>query len=215
MRRRLLITLTAAGSLIVALAGTGLFAALHDTARSGTNQVQTGELPSSADLKVATASTGGPVVCGQFSDDLSSGLFSATFEQGAQSIGAVQFCLRNEGAQTVALTMGVEDVVDTELGCTGDEAVYDQTCAADLVGELSGVFTQNLYDVNCATGTPTPIQGATIAAMTATPIDLGSLDSNQTRCFAIGTLLIAAPEQLQAAQTDQVTWRYVWSGDVP
>jgi hypothetical protein len=218
MRRRLLITLTAAGSLIVALAGTGLFAALHDTARSGTNQVQTGELPSSADLKVASALINDSFTCGEYSDDLSSGLFTATFEQSTlgSSVGARGVCIRNDGAQTVALTMGVEDVTDTELGCTGDEAVYDLTCGAGQVGELSGVFHQNVYEVGCNTvPTPTFLWGGTLQDMKAVPVGLGSLNPNETRCFSVGTLLLAAnPGDLQAAQTDQVTWKYVWSGDV-
>jgi hypothetical protein len=53
--------------------------------------------------------------------------------------------------------MGVEDVTDTELGCTGDEAVYDSSCAAGMVGELSGVFQQNVYELDCATSAPTPL----------------------------------------------------------
>jgi hypothetical protein len=110
--------------------------------------------------------------------------------------------------------MGVEDVSDTELDCTGDEAVYDPTCATGMVGELSGVFQQNVYELDCATSAPTPLGGGSLAAMQATPVALGSLNQNQTRCFAVGTLLTATPEQQQAAQTDQVTWRYVWSGDV-
>jgi hypothetical protein len=67
MRRPVLLTLAAVGGVIVLLGGTGIFAALSDTTRSGTNSIDTGALAASSDLRVATAvfpGPGFPVSCG-------------------------------------------------------------------------------------------------------------------------------------------------------
>ena len=56
MRRSALITLAALGGLICLIGGTGLFAALTDSARSGTNSLESGALAGSADIQLSNAS---------------------------------------------------------------------------------------------------------------------------------------------------------------
>ena len=81
MRRPFLLTVTALGLVVCLVGSTGLFAALTDTAATGTNQVTTPGLASSADIQLAfDEGTPGSPTCGAFSDDLATGLFDFTAE---------------------------------------------------------------------------------------------------------------------------------------
>ena len=56
MRRSVLGSLAALGVVVCGLGGTGLFAALTDTARGGPNSVESAPLAGSADIQLADAS---------------------------------------------------------------------------------------------------------------------------------------------------------------
>src|SRR4026207_1818581 len=101
MRRSLLATITVLGALICLVGGTGLFAALTDTAQTGTNTATSGDLPSSIDIKLGAgyAFSGGVGVCGAFVDNLTTPLFTET-DMKPNNIGQATFCIRNDGAQT-------------------------------------------------------------------------------------------------------------------
>src|SRR5262245_16526660 len=102
MRRSFLITVSALGLVVCLLGGTGLFAALTDSATTGTNQVDSAPLAGSANLQLALNDGLTPAMtmtCGAFSDDLATGLVSGTgLIQSVNSAGSV-FCLRNVGSQ--------------------------------------------------------------------------------------------------------------------
>lgn len=224
MRRPVLLTLAAVGGVIVLLGGTGIFAALSDTARSGTNSIETDALPASSDLRVATASfngLGSSVVCGTFSEDLVSPLFTISGPPGDDTGAASFYCLRNVGSQTVTLTALAEEFTETEIGCTGDESIFDTSCGPGIgiggvenPGEL-GTFVLVAHGGNsCVTG---EAEGTFVFVLlsnnTTTPAALGTLGPGQMRCFSSSIFQnSASPTQRQAAQSDRLTWRFAWTG---
>ncbi len=217
MRRSILLTLAALGGLL-SLISAGLFAALSDTARTGTNQVSTLSLPGSADLKLATATGGSSVTCGTFSDDLASPMITLDDQvPGADSGQGHLFCLRNVGSQTVNLSAASEELSDVETGCTGDEVAFDQTCTPMAQGELGDIVRVLFTGTDCVTqfSQDPPNAVVLLTSTVETPVDFGTLGPNQTRCFLTSLFVSqATPSQRQAAQTDQLTWRFAFTGSV-
>ena len=212
MRRSILLTLVALGAVITLIGGSGLFAALTDTASTGTNSIRSAALSSSADLQLATATWGGspPVfTCGTFAENLTSPFLSASLQPGG---GILQrFCLRNLGSASVTLSARAIDIVNFELDCTGDEAGYDATCGSDAAGELGAVLYSSFYAVDCNDVTSSELSRRTLDSAT-TPEPLGSLGSGETRCFWVTLNHDTGPvAAVQAAQSDEVTWRYQFS----
>lgn len=216
MRRSVLVTLVVLGSLISLIGSSGLFAALTDTARTGTNSVSSSGLAASADIQLATAtgSVGGVVTCGTFSEDLSSGFFSISDIE-ADSVGFEQyFCIKNVGSQSVSLSAMTDELTDLDTACTGDEAEYDLTCGKtfsgnDQVGELSANLYVGYSTLDCSAASY--LYSPKILATNATTAEaLGDLAPGTTGCFYLvvyypgGT----AANAVQAAQSDTVTWRF-------
>ncbi len=217
MRRPVLLTLAALGALL-SLLSAGLFAALSDTARTGSNQVATGDLPSSADLQIATATPGSGITCGTFSDDLATALITLTDQTPGHDSGqGYWYCLRNLGSQTLKLSASSEDFSDVETACTGDEADYDQTCTPTATGELGDIVKVSFYGLDCATGIQleAPADFVLLRSTVATPVTFGTIGPDQSRCFMSSLFMSdATPTQRQIAQTDQLTWRFAFTGVV-
>ena len=217
MRRSLLLTASALGLLICLVGGTGLFAALSDTAHTGTNSFDTAALPGSADLKLATANPGptSGFACDTFSDNLATGLITFSGAVPTQSVGTL-FCIQNLGSATVSLSAAIDQLTDVELACTGDEADYgDTSCGAGQSGELAPLVEVRFTDSDCQTGaiiTQTP--ATSLSSLTVTPAPIGTLAPNGIRCFGLGVYYAfgAAQTAVQQAQSDQVTWRFVFTG---
>src|SRR6478672_4696557 len=98
MRRSLLATITVLGALICLVGGTGLFAALTDTATTGTNTATSDDLPSSIDIKLGAGYqfSGGVGVCGAFVYNLTTPLFTET-DMKPNNVGQATFCIKNDG----------------------------------------------------------------------------------------------------------------------
>ena len=133
MRRPFLLTATALGLVICLVGSTGLFAALTDTARTGTNQVTTPGLASSADIRLAMdEGTLGSSACGAFSDDLRHRPVRLRPPTPPYANQAHVVCVKNVGSQAiVSLTMTTEALNDVDTDCTGDEeANGDTSCGS-------------------------------------------------------------------------------------
>ena len=217
MRRPLLLTITALGALVCLVGSTGLFAALTDTARTGPNQVVTGGLAPSADIKLATAVfSGGSYTCGTFEDDLLTPAITET-DLAPGSGGSAFFCLENVGSQALgSLHVMVDELVDVDHACTGDEADNgDTTCGGDLLGELSGVLSARWTSNACDTGVE---QWATaevsLLANSTTPEALPTLGIGETMCLQVYVAYRVPPlaADIQKAQSDTVTWRFKFTG---
>lgn len=221
MRRPILLTFIALGAITLGLGGTGLFAALSDTARTGTNSVSSKALAGSADLQLSGAHFDpaiGGIACEEFSENLSTGLVTfSDMEAGGSGAGS-RFCIRNVGSATVTLTALVEDMVDLDTACTGDEAAAgDATCGDNQAGELSQALWLDYFTVDCATSSGTNVvygNPAPTMATTLGPVHLGTIAGGATRCFSVSVQIPGnrAQDAVQKAQSDVVTWRYAFTG---
>ena len=214
MRRPILLTLSAVGGIVVLLGGTGLFAALSDTARGQTNSVESGALVASADIQIALASVGAvgtPVTCKTFSEDLTAAI-TVTGPPGVDTGQVYPYCLRNVGSRTVTLSVLAEDINDMELGCTGDESLYDNTCGTGP-GELGDFVAVQHQMLDCSNAAVLGSAQLLVRDNGNTPSPLGTVGPGETRCFNLGISGSSATEvQRQAAQSDRLEWRFAWTG---
>jgi hypothetical protein len=216
MRRSVLITVAVLGGLVCLLGGTVLFSALQDSARTGTNSVESAAAAASADIQLATATlNGNTITCGAFSDNLSSGLVTATEVSPGYASGAQAFCIKNVGSQPVTLSALVDELTDVDFDCTGDEAANgDATCGGDKLGELSSVLGTGYSTRDCVTGNATLALGPSIKDHETTPQPLGTLAAAATGCFSLFVNYPPATPAtaVQTAQSDRATWRFKFTG---
>jgi hypothetical protein len=228
MRRSVLLTLSALGLLICLVGGTGLFAALTDTADVGPNHLDTAPLAGSADLKVAVHGAGpvaGEFACGPFEDNL----VMAFIDAGNLTPGggtSNRLCVQNVGSQTVGLFVTAIDLIDFDYACTGDEAEYgDLTCGPGPVptGELSSVIDVLFQTTDCTTGAPSGSPfGSNLFGLVGNALFLtvSGLASNAVVCFDVRLSEPGGPTgypvaDLQRAQSDTVTWTFRFTGQAP
>jgi hypothetical protein len=209
MRRPVLLTLVVLGMLISLIGSTGLFAALTDTARTGTNSVDSAELASSADIQLADAADGPDgVACGTFSENLETAFITASDVENGWVLQQY-FCIRNIGSQSVSLSAIADELTDVDTFCTGDEEEYDDaTCGGGLAGELSGVLQVGYSVVDCETGVWGYIP-MTLAANATAEAGLGDLAAGAEGCYWLTVYYSSSDaDAVQAAQSDTVTWRF-------
>jgi hypothetical protein len=189
----------------------GVFAAFTDSVPTGTNSITTDKRAPVAVLQIAlegvTSSTDCPLAT--YVNETTTPFFNIS--DLSTDIGppsTTYFCLRNIGSAPLAVVSTVRDLTDTDVDCTGDEKVIDDTCGGDGPGELSALLrvTYGLID-DCSV--PTSF-GGTQGALDPNPV--GIWKSIAPGTFMCGLIRIHRPsgteEQLQAAQTDRVTWRF-------
>lgn len=213
MRRSILITLATLGSLICLLGGTGLFAALNDTATTGPSSVQSGAQAGSVDLKLATLGTGG---CGENVDDLATGFFDASGLQPGGGGPSAAFCVVNVGSQVTALTVKAFALTDEEVGCTGDEADYNDASCGTGDGELSAVLDVRFDQTDCAQQYDGIVASKNVAQLVDDALALADLQPNVTACYAISASIPDSypAAALQRAQSDRTSWRLRFFGVV-
>jgi hypothetical protein len=214
MRRSLLATITVLGALICLVGGTGLFAALTDTATTGTNTATSDDLPSSIDIKLGAGYqfSGGVGVCGAFVDNLTTPLFTET-DMKPNNVGQATFCIKNDGAQNAAhLDVRAIELTDVDQSCTGDEAESgDATCGNGAAGELSGVLTVFFVSIDCGTGQDSENTAEVgLGDLATTPLTLFQVGAGQTICLRsqLSYRDPADPAAGQVAQSDSTSWRF-------
>lgn len=213
MRRSVLVTAAVLGGIVCAIGGTGLFAALTDTATSGTNSAESGAMAASADIQVAKATMDGVnISCGTFSENLATGFFTVTGASPGFSTQLELHCIKNVGSQQVSLSALVDELTDVDIACTGDEELHgDTSCGSDGAGELSGVLRVIYNQLDCA-----PLSGngspSILKDNATTPHALGTIAPGATRCFAVNLVYPNSTDSAtaQKAQSDRVTWRFKW-----
>jgi hypothetical protein len=212
MRRSALLTVAVLGGLVCLIGGTVLYSALQDTARTGTNSIESAAMATSADIQLATAGrSGNTITCGTFSEDLASGIITVTgYSPGSSNERFV--CIKNVGSQQVALSALVDELTDVDFACTGDESANgDATCGGDQLGELSGVLIVQYRTLDCGTATQIVTgQQPTLKTNATTPQALGTLAADATVCVSIFHAYPAgtAATAIQTAQSDRATWRF-------
>jgi hypothetical protein len=211
MRRSALVTVAVLGGLVCLLGGTVLYSAIQDTARTGTNSFESAALGASADIQLATATlANGTIICGTFSEDLTSGLFTVTGVSPGDPNTSAFFCIKNVGSQQVTLSGLADELTDVDFACTGDEAASgDATCGGDQAGELSSVLTVGYVKGPCqGFGGSAPF--STLKENATTPLGLGTLAAGVTGCYATNIQYPSTTVNtaVQTAQSDRVTWRF-------
>jgi hypothetical protein len=225
MNRHLLPIIIALGVVVTLVSGAGVYAVFTDRATTGTLNVVSGEVAKAADLKLAIAaideqvgSPGFGVDCYPFSDDLTSDFMSVALAAPGESyLQRRFFCLKNTGSAPLDVTMSVIDLVDSETGCTGDEAMVDDTCGgAGQLGELGGRLSVGISAWSCMQF-PLVLLGETRGpslpeeAVSGISIPGTTLPANKRMCGSIDVYYPPSTTELvQAAQSDQTTWRLAY-----
>ncbi len=220
MRRKLLGTTMALGLVVTAMGFTGIYAVFTDRATTGPNSADSGPQARIADLKIATSefqSCTGET----YTDDLVSGVITvADLQPGGGSFFS-NVCLRNDGTAALDLTMTAIDLVDTETGCTGDEAAAgDATCGTAGIGDgdLSPALLVVFTRIDCSTAASQIAGNTVLATLAASPDSLGSLNAGDTACISLRVQMLVAGQQgvplegIQQAQSDKVEWRFAFDG---
>jgi hypothetical protein len=228
VHRHLLRAILALGLVITALSGLGVFATFSDSASGGDDSITSGVRPAVADLRIQVGSLEpigdyGNVNCdaaaGQLpwqDDNTTTPQFTVTDAQPGQSWTSY-VCLKNVGASALSLTVAALDIASVETGCTGDEAQsWDTTCGDGQQGELAGMLQVDIARVLCDNPLSIVYQGATDALIQFAPMlsDLSTtLDPDAVTCVR---LKVSYPDlgevNSQAAQSDQATWHFVFTG---
>lgn len=220
--RRLLTVTMALGLVISAMNFTGIFAVFTDRATTGTNSAQSGAQPRVADLQIATPLPGTGNCDGvSWVDDLETGVISTTDLQPGGASGFAALCLRNSGSASLDVTVTAIDVVDTETGCTGDEAAAgDTTCgtAAAGDGELSGALIANVARQDCSTQATVLAVSPWFSSFVSNGEAVGTLAPGDVACMYVSVQMLTVGQtgvtlsQIQQAQSDKVEWRYAFDG---
>ena len=209
MQKRLLASLMVLGLVTTVLGGFGVFAAFTDTATTGTNSITSGERARVADLQIAIDGVLNAASCAgaTYVDDTTTPFFNLTDYVGGNRL--TYFCLRNVGTGQLSVISRIQDLTQTDLGCTGDEAAVDLSCGNNGAGEL-GFALEIDYDriLDCDDGNLSSPTGPRLYPPLAN--SWGVISANEVVCGFIRIRFAedATEDELQAAQSDQVTWRF-------
>lgn len=160
------------------------------------------------DLKVARHGADG---CGELGDTLPV-LVTETGLQPGDSTPTVIVCAVNRGASPARLTLGVLERAETDVSCSGDEAIVDPTCGGGLEGELGASLLVHVATQLACRGPSRPVTVTPFGdlAAAAAPI-LADMRKNQLHCISLRLEHRPASEEAAAAaQTDSVGWRYAF-----
>lgn len=158
-------------------------------------------------------------MCGSYADDLATGIITATdmAPGGAEVTGYV--CVRNVGSRAVDVAASVIDLVDSDTGCTGDEASLDTTCGGDQAGELSTYLAVSIeYGVGgpvtnyCPAPLPGGMGGGSVDTLTTTTSGHFTLDPDPELFACLGFTVrdVALGDALTTSQSDTATWRFAF-----
>ena len=222
VHRRLLVSLMALGAIVTLVGAGGIFATFTDRATTGSSTVSSGVRASAAHLLISRFNGG---ACEPPVEDLQTDLFTLNDVQPTGGLAQESICLANAGSASLDISATVIDLLDTEAGCTGDEAAAgDTTCGPGAtLGELSSVIAVVIAQVTCD-NTEQVIPGSgvsgTLSALSSGPGTIGGaplglgLLPGESKCLRLAiSYPIGTPDtEVQVAQTDQVTWRFAFDG---
>jgi hypothetical protein len=213
-RRPLLLSLTATGAVVGLLAVAGVFAVSTDRATTGQNRFETEEFFELPDFDLVVAQRAPDGTCGEFSDDLLTGIMDATVDGDASLADPVEasICLKNAGAEAGEASVMAIDVVDRDLACTGFEAEVDVTCGDDQEGELSSALSARFEACDDPEGMSMSLA---FAFLVDDPQSLGTLAPGETLalCFEAEESdndIPGVEGRNRSAQSDELTWRFAF-----
>lgn len=212
-RRPVLITIMALGTVMSLSAGLGVFAVFTDRATTGTNSASSRAEAASADIQIAAGTTdpaSGATTCGAYSEDLATGIITASDMEPLVDFVYTSVCLKNVGSRDVDVTLTVIDLVDTDTACTGDEDALDTTCGSNQLGELSSVLGNNVLMNDCSNFGGGLNPNPTLAELETTPEALMTLSAGETGCLYFEVWDGATGDTLTTTQSDTATWKYAF-----
>jgi len=206
------------GAIVTAVGGTGIFAVFTDRATQVLpNTVESGAEPKAADIQIAIFGEVAGELCGPFQENLATPLFNVVnVRPGNTHQNTV--CLRNNGSANVSLTASVLDLTQSDPQCTGDEQAIDPQCGqpGSGQGQLADALQIDFQETDCLAGAPVGSeQSYGLAALASTPGAVGSatgLLAATTTCLRITVRYPSTSpvNTVQAAQSDQVSWRFAF-----
>ena len=219
MGRHTLRLIMVLGALVTLLGGTGIFAVFNDQAVGGENSATSGSRQSAADLMIATASvTSGNVSCGTFVENTTTPqIVAADLQPSSTNIAIGYACLRNVGAAPLTVLALADRVTDIDTGCTGDEAESgDLTCGSNGQGELSPALMADIAVVNCTGATTISSRSDTLSRLGSSPMAVGTspVAAGAVVCLRLSITYPSTTSEatVQVAQSDTVTWNYLFEG---
>jgi hypothetical protein len=225
--RRSGIGVVAGGVTLALLSVTGVLAVFTDTATHGTNTVGSREMKMPIDLKLNTSTSNDGGVCANTVDNLTTPAYNHTTLDLSFPVQSFtewhRLCLRNEGRVGAQVTIHAVDFAQGETACSGAEAQVDTTCGRVGLRALPGEL-QDVLDVQFSTGlfSSGGCGNGSVADATATWAALQSTAGGHTFVMptpsTAGTNMCVAfrlvrkdgltEDDLQRAQTDQISWRF-------
>ena len=160
--------------------------------------------PDAPDLKVAIRTDAG---CGAFADSLPP-LVTDTAAAG-ETVADLTLCVQSVAATGRLLTIGVEELVDVDAACTGDEASVDASCGAGI-GELSGSLVQLVGAEPCRRNPrPDTMWERSLPQLSTTQLQL-TRRLHEDRLLCVRLVLRYEPDAAASvvSQSDRTSWRY-------
>lgn len=147
--------------------------------------------------------------CGPFADHLPPIVIESGVAVGDR-IGDVTICVRNRGDGDATLLLHVIELVDVDVGCTGDEALVDVSCGAAGWGELSDSLLQRVGIGSCRQNPAFKSKwNRSLAELADRPLVLtGDLDDDERVCVRLQLRYVGGPDDGVVTQSDRTTWRY-------
>lgn len=225
------ISLVAAGIVLACATLLGVFAAISDTADTGTLSVESEDLAASIELKIADHQIAAAERCTNVSevpaasyvDDQTIDLLTLADANPGSTLTRY-VCVKNEGAQPAVVSLDLLNTVDVETGCTGDEADTDATCgtgAGELADDVDVTVTQRgtaaTSTVQCDEAAQTPaVSYDGVADSTASAALGGPIPAGGYACYeVVATYDATTPAgEVTDNQTDQVTWQHRFHGEL-
>ena len=212
VRRPVLISMMALGAVVSLATVSGVFAVFTDRATTGQNSASSRGEAASADLQIAAGTlntTSGATTCGAYSEDLSTGIISATDMAPFVGLIQVSVCLKNVGSRDIDLTTAVIELTDTDTGCTGDENALDSASCGVGVGELSSNLRVVPFWGDC-TSFGTSLGEPTVAELASTPLATATLSVGEVGCVYFEVIDVAVGDDVTISQSDTTTWKFAF-----
>ena len=160
------------------------------------------------DLRVAVFAGGR---CGTFGDSLPVLVTSTDLRPGGVA-GDVVVCSKVVGDEGRNLALKVDDLVDLDVSCTGNETTIDPSCGGMSRGELANSLVQQVGVAPCSAGPPaiTAAWERRLSTLRDKALQLlNRIRPGDLVCVRLRLVYQATgPSAEIVSQSDRVTWRY-------
>ncbi len=205
--RGLLLGIITLGAVTTGVGLTGVVAATTDVAKTGTvtkERAETGVFPVQVDLKLARPGVSG--VCGVYTDDLTTGIFSINSGSARAFDRTELLCVKNVGATAKPFRLDTVDVVASDPTCSADEGLG---CGLSQLSANLSVTKDAGSPAACPNLSP-PASGSALITRGVNPGTnrFGSVGNLPVAIDCIYAIRLEATSIPYEAQTDVLEWRF-------